>query len=56
MLPVHMVSRKKRLRLAQWLIEGLRKQMVHDLGLYYLRGFGQTEKEKEAICRENDGG
>lgn len=50
-----MVLRKKRLPTAQWLREGLRKQMVHDLGLCYLRGFGQMEKEKETIFGEKDG-
>ena len=49
-----MVLRKRRLPLVQGLKEGLRKQMVHDLGSCYLRGFGQMEKEKEAICGEKD--
>lgn len=56
MLPAHMGLRKQKLPLAQWLKEALRKQMVHDLGLCYLRGSGQMEKEKETICGEKDGG
>lgn len=56
MLPAPMILRKKRLPPAQWLIEGLRKQMVHDLGLCYLRDLDRWKRRRRPfVARRTEG-